>query len=709
MSNKHRANKAYTDVQNNGNSFASPTNVKPMPTSSNKDSINKPSISSIKPTQAKGLDSKNTDSKLDFIESKDSKYEAITYESQGRSHVQKNTPCQDRAFGLIDSNIAIITLCDGAGSAKHSHFGADTTTKLVADLLKTNFDKYYTSENIDNVRQEIVESIVKNLESTADSKTKELKLQAGKNIQEILKNIASNLKIIDLTKLSFDCENAIRNEIKNIESKITTLKNDKVKKEDSIKDLERQKSENAKRDYLTRFEKNLQRSKYAYECKIKDATKIYRKVLKIANKDRGFIESIFNGVKNFFTHDKDKQDKDLQSVQTIQQNIKKKIDNDTQKLDSILNQLESKMQTLKNANAKKISEILNELENIGSEILDTLEDVYMNMDKYAKNLENQVKKYPHIIEDNSTQLHLHFIQTQKRFERLIQDFITTYKKCIDRQKGLIESAISDVEKEIKNIESNIDSNNTRKVELDTKIIENSRLKTELDSKKSEFNNAKNSVINDISTHSKKSEFDLKDIESIRLDSFKNAINSLEKTRKTCENLCKEFNADTKNLQNIPSLDIESSLDSIKKEIENSTCVLKDLASTLLFVAVKGEQCLIGHLGDGTIGALYGETLKVVSSGDNGEHANETYFVTTKGAARLLQITRGNVKEKNIKAFVLMSDGSSEGLLIKRENKFAPALENRIKSPKDSIKELIEKVKETKSFDDCSIAILRQKA
>ncbi|MCI7411057.1 hypothetical protein, partial [Helicobacter bilis] len=72
------------------------------------------------------------------------------------------------------------------------------------------------------------------------------------------------------------------------------------------------------------------------------------------------------------------------------------------------------------------------------------------------------------------------------------------------------------------------------------------------------------------------------------------------------------------------------------------------------------------------------------------------------------------KEKDINAFVLMSDGSTEGLYSKRENKFIESLQKHMLAIREGqdkakkqqdIENLIEKVKEQKSFDDCSIAIL----
>lgn len=660
-------------------------------------------LNPIKSSDIESKDSKFIESrKPRLIESKDSKYEAILYETQGRSHVQKCAPCQDRAYGYIDSNIAIITLCDGAGSAKHSHFGAEATTKCVADMLKANFDKYYNSPTPSDISKELIESINTNLKNVAVSTEKELKIQAGQNIKKILKGIESKLKLINL-QLSFDCESAIQNEIKNIESKIENYKKEITKKQDSIKDLKSQNEENDKRDYLVKFERKINNSFEIYNDKINVARYFYVKITK-----KQIKRSNWNPL-NWIRETDKEESQDFQYVKSEQLKIQKSMENETKSLNEFLKQVDSYLNKIKNATATDFNIILDELEKLGNKILEKLESVYMNIKEKVKTLRDILNERKDILEIESSKMHTHILETQGRFGELKKIFINTYKECIKKQKDLIESDIKKAQNNINELDSSIKIATNNIQNLESKIAENARLKKDLDSKLNEFNNAKNALATTCQTLSVKANFELKDIESINILAFKKAQDSLEKMCKTCENLCNEFNADTKNLQLNLSIDIESKLDSMSKEIKNSTCEIKDLASTLLFVAIKGECCLIGHLGDGTIGALYTKELKVLSSGDNGEYANVTFFVTSQDAAKRLQIIKGNVKEKNINAFVLMSDGSSEGLLIKKDNKFASALENRLKDSKESIKELIERVKEQKSFDDCSIAILRQKA
>ena len=54
---------------------------------------------------------------------------------QGRSHVQTNTPCQDKTYFYNNNDSYIIALADGAGSAKFSHFGAEIITKEICHSI----------------------------------------------------------------------------------------------------------------------------------------------------------------------------------------------------------------------------------------------------------------------------------------------------------------------------------------------------------------------------------------------------------------------------------------------------------------------------------------------------------------------------------------------------------------------------------------------
>lgn len=141
------------------------------------------------------------------------------------------------------------------------------------------------------------------------------------------------------------------------------------------------------------------------------------------------------------------------------------------------------------------------------------------------------------------------------------------------------------------------------------------------------------------------------------------------------------------------------------------CVMKDLASTLLAVAVKGDAVLAVHLGDGVIGCLKSDGLRTISRPENGGYANVTTFTTSKTAAASVKLIKGQVKDK--KAFILMSDGSCASLYDKRTGNISSGLGSFMEQS-DRCNSLALEAQLIESFrndvrdrtnDDCSIAIL----
>lgn len=141
------------------------------------------------------------------------------------------------------------------------------------------------------------------------------------------------------------------------------------------------------------------------------------------------------------------------------------------------------------------------------------------------------------------------------------------------------------------------------------------------------------------------------------------------------------------------------------------CTVKDLASTLLFVAVKDDRFILGHLGDGLIGYLKNNYLKIASLPNNGEFSNETYFSTSKDAINHMKLAKGSVKDIN--GFVLMSDGTADSFYNKREKKLADVLQKIMKLsiliPKNKFDGILANNFRNSvlqaTFDDCSIAIM----
>ena len=146
------------------------------------------------------------------------------------------------------------------------------------------------------------------------------------------------------------------------------------------------------------------------------------------------------------------------------------------------------------------------------------------------------------------------------------------------------------------------------------------------------------------------------------------------------------------------------LQALKDEAEICDCELKDLASTLLIAAVGSEKFFLAHLGDGVIGYLDEDGLKVATTPDNGEFSNETVFITSEDAAAHMRIYKGELKT------------ISESLYNKQKKTLAPAVERLISRTclvdveilTPQLEEALKSVVAENTQDDCSIAILARK-
>lgn len=141
-------------------------------------------------------------------------------------------------------------------------------------------------------------------------------------------------------------------------------------------------------------------------------------------------------------------------------------------------------------------------------------------------------------------------------------------------------------------------------------------------------------------------------------------------------------------------------------------VVKDFASTLLAVAVKDKRALIVHLGDGEIGAIKNGEQLVVSSAENGEYANATFFTTSSQAAAHLKL----IKSRDITpftAFFLMSDGTAHSFYSKQARKFAPVVEELVRQTavqseaelNEQLTASFETLVKQKTMDDCSFILM----
>lgn len=185
------------------------------------------------------------------------------------------------------------------------------------------------------------------------------------------------------------------------------------------------------------------------------------------------------------------------------------------------------------------------------------------------------------------------------------------------------------------------------------------------------------------------------------------------TKRVCELLTEQFEIyfsedDGAAIKRIIIGDLLEGLANLSNDLE---CEMKDLASTLLVVAIHDGKYIILHVGDGVIGYVKNDELKIASHPENGEFVNTTVFVTSKGVLPIMKLMKGELK--GITGFALMSDGVEASLYNKRERKLAPALKKLMDLSQimdtcylqSEIEKSFENVIKNLTTDDCSLILL----
>lgn len=144
--------------------------------------------------------------------------------------------------------------------------------------------------------------------------------------------------------------------------------------------------------------------------------------------------------------------------------------------------------------------------------------------------------------------------------------------------------------------------------------------------------------------------------------------------------------------------------------------VRELASTFLCIAIAGGKFMGMHVGDGVIGYVKSDELRLISRPDNDEFANQTTFVTSSRAVESARLFRGSVE--NVEGFILMSDGTAGSLYDTRTGQLAPACTKLINAvshapanmSKNSkyrkrLKRFMDLKVRTATSDDCSIGVL----
>ena len=155
--------------------------------------------------------------------------------------------------------------------------------------------------------------------------------------------------------------------------------------------------------------------------------------------------------------------------------------------------------------------------------------------------------------------------------------------------------------------------------------------------------------------------------------------------------------------------------SIKEELSTDRFArrgeLEEYACTLIFAAAKENRLLLGHLGDGMAFSIENGIGEVASWPENGEFANETFFVTANDAIKRLRLSAEVLETP--KSILLASDGAAVSLLRRSDNIVVPAVAKLCewttsrarKEMNVVLKTNLEGMFREKTTDDCSLAIM----
>ena len=157
--------------------------------------------------------------------------------------------------------------------------------------------------------------------------------------------------------------------------------------------------------------------------------------------------------------------------------------------------------------------------------------------------------------------------------------------------------------------------------------------------------------------------------------------------------------------------IEGIKDEFYKRYPNSN--IEDFSSTILFAikSIEQEYWIFGHLGDGVIGAVDRDyNTHTISTPDNGEFVNITYFWNSKDAYKRFRIYLST----GIKGAILMSDGVEAIFYRKSDAKLSKGVSTLFKwqstmPPKIHSKVLLANLisyAKPKSDDDCTIIMMQ---
>lgn len=151
-------------------------------------------------------------------------------------------------------------------------------------------------------------------------------------------------------------------------------------------------------------------------------------------------------------------------------------------------------------------------------------------------------------------------------------------------------------------------------------------------------------------------------------------------------------------------------DQIMKTVKSFSDEGHEVASTLLIVAVKNEEYLAVHIGDGVIFGVDKDNAIIISEPENGDDLSETYLCESNMDETHLRIYEGAV---DFDTFILTSDGIEPSLWNRNNGEIADAVfmmrKWMVECHDDQVEELVEDAMKSvfglNTNDDMSLGIM----
>jgi hypothetical protein len=165
---------------------------------------------------------------------------------------------------------------------------------------------------------------------------------------------------------------------------------------------------------------------------------------------------------------------------------------------------------------------------------------------------------------------------------------------------------------------------------------------------------------------------------------------------------------TETLRNSLMAPIRDALDRRARQLD---VPVRELASTLVFVAAAGERYLAGSIGDSIAARVLPSSGRLLFPPERGEYANETVFTTHPDVQSHLQLATGTVDPDE--SFLVASDGAAFLLVDYESACLAPGavqigrylVDYDSVAVSEKLEDLLRRKFVTAVGDDCSIGLL----